>query len=886
MTLADIAGLTENWMQQVASSLTIFGAAVGSFLDCVPRSIGFRWTLVAPIALLFLGGSIACGLNGVVLLLIGRFLVGVASGLAGIVAPVLLAESSAPMVRGKLTALHQLGFTFGVLLSSVFGLGMVRNVVHGWRYVFWAGALFPLFLPLGACLGLLPESPRWLIRWGGSDGKKRAYYQLLGLRPLEHDVRAELRAMVKEARREETGRTDEISSSGSRHGDRARPGRRRRSRASASRGGRSLLQQGLLDADSLTQEGPLLGFAGDPGAGGMGAAGMGVPGAGAMMGSLTGGDPGGGGGGGGFPAPGRKHTRSKSSSASHGPKLLAPGTEEADGVLGAESKGMAPNSPRPGDSMMTAASVSAATGASRSLAVPVAAVAGSASVSGAGSAMVRGSRSSSSGRAEDRGVPGGIPASAGQQAYRKTRASSQGTGVVLSKLQGAVGLAAAAAGGVESSGSAVERGRSRSRRGSGRGGNRSRAGSDETLRDVAAAGVGHALPVSSSGEMSISWCALMCEMRNRHLLYPVFVGCMLVLGLSGCGVNVVLLYSSRIYGLIELHDPMLATCITFGVFFVTTIGGMFLVDMLGRRTLLAAGYAVMFVALAALGVTVLTLGEAHKEASGYIALACLLVFVAGYAVGPGVATFVVLSEIVPTVIRVRAFSIFMVTNWTVQLLLGLLALDAIGLLGTQQKGQELHEQARRGVGLLFLGFSAVCLLAIGAVLGLVPETRGKSLESVRKAMLSRWKRVETETRQRRRVAQGATSCCDWCICCAAGRAALDRGDGTADLRDDDSEVTSILSRAESSYRSSRYPRFAPIEGDGSVGGPDEGEAGGRVGLASGMPASTPLAIAEASTEDVARVPLGGYSAMGRGDDTSGTLQIPSSSAALVQAALA
>ncbi|KAA0177800.1 hypothetical protein FNF27_00971 [Cafeteria roenbergensis] len=280
----------------------------------------------------------------------------------------------------------------------------------------------------------------------------------------------------------------------------------------------------------------------------------------------------------------------------------------------------------------------------------------------------------------------------------------------------------------------------------------------------------------------VSWRDLFCSEAHRHMLYPVFVGSLLILGLNCCGLNVLLLYSSRIFEFIEVGDPMTSTAIVFGVYVAATLAGAWLMDVLGRKTLLLGGYAVMVVVLLGVGACLLAVGPENKEIVGWVALGCIVAFVCAYALGPGVATFVVLSEIVPTAIRVRAFSIFMSINWGVQLVLALLALEAIDSLGTAASGPEHDddERLRRGVGALFLAFGAVSALTLLAVMALVPETRGASLEAVRRTMLARWKLVKGAPRASGSSGGSGSTLCAWCCCCPAGRAASAMNDVMAE----------------------------------------------------------------------------------------------------------
>jgi SP family arabinose:H+ symporter-like MFS transporter len=90
-------------------------------------------------------------------------------------------------------------------------------------------------------------------------------------------------------------------------------------------------------------------------------------------------------------------------------------------------------------------------------------------------------------------------------------------------------------------------------------------------------------------------------------------------------------------------------------------------------------------------------------------------FVAGHAVGNGVACWVIISEIYPTKVRGRAMSIATTALWLV------------GYLGNQLFPVM---QKKLGSDGTFWCFSAGALLTIILVGWLVPETKGRSLEEI------------------------------------------------------------------------------------------------------------------------------------------------------------
>ena len=140
-----------------------------------------------------------------------------------------------------------------------------------------------------------------------------------------------------------------------------------------------------------------------------------------------------------------------------------------------------------------------------------------------------------------------------------------------------------------------------------------------------------------------------------------------------------------------------------------TLVALSLVDRAGRKTLILAGTAIQFVSFALVGWLY------HVHGSGLAVLVLVMAFVAGHALGNGVACWVIISEIYPTKVRGRGMSIATTALWIV------------GYLGNQ-----LFPVMRKHLGSdgTFWCFSAGALLTIILVGWLVPETKGRSLEEI------------------------------------------------------------------------------------------------------------------------------------------------------------
>ena len=146
---------------------------------------------------------------------------------------------------------------------------------------------------------------------------------------------------------------------------------------------------------------------------------------------------------------------------------------------------------------------------------------------------------------------------------------------------------------------------------------------------------------------------------------------------------------------------------------VFTIVAVLLLDRLGRRTLLLTGTAGLLVALVVLGVYFSS--STLQSDYGWVALAGLLLFMAGFAVGLGPVFWLMISEIFPIGVRSKAMSVCTIANWGANFLVAQTFLTLSNAIG------------RQSVFFLYAGL-AVASLAFFA--WQVPETKNRSLEEI------------------------------------------------------------------------------------------------------------------------------------------------------------
>jgi len=151
-------------LQGVVVAIALAGAAVGAATaGQLSDRVGRRGVILGAGLLFIAGAFISAVAQGVVILLIGRFLVGLAIGVASMLTPLYLAEISPARDRGAIVSLNQLCITAGILVSYLVGFALA-GISGGWRWMLALGAVPGIILSVGMLV--LPESPRWLAGHG------------------------------------------------------------------------------------------------------------------------------------------------------------------------------------------------------------------------------------------------------------------------------------------------------------------------------------------------------------------------------------------------------------------------------------------------------------------------------------------------------------------------------------------------------------------------------------------------------------------------------------------------------------------------------------------------------------------------------------------------
>lgn len=197
---------------------------------------------------------------------------------------------------------------------------------------------------------------------------------------------------------------------------------------------------------------------------------------------------------------------------------------------------------------------------------------------------------------------------------------------------------------------------------------------------------------------------------TKRLKTPILLAFLIAFFNQLSGINAVLYFSPRIFELTGLGEKAaLLQSVGIGVTnLVFTFLGLWLIDKLGRRTLLYIG---SFGYIASLGLC----SWAFFAENFTIVPVCIFAFIAAHAVGQGAVIWVFISEIFPNRHRAQGQSLGSFTHWIFAALLTLFFPSMIGAFPP---------------GIIFAFFAFMMLLQLIWVKCMVPETKGRSLEEI------------------------------------------------------------------------------------------------------------------------------------------------------------
>ncbi len=188
------------------------------------------------------------------------------------------------------------------------------------------------------------------------------------------------------------------------------------------------------------------------------------------------------------------------------------------------------------------------------------------------------------------------------------------------------------------------------------------------------------------------------------------------------GINFILYYAPEILESAGLaaKESLFNSIMIGGTNLIFTFVGLYLIDRLGRKTLLIIGSIGYIISLSMVAWCFYT----HASAS--LLMPFLLLFIAAHATGQGAVIWVFISEIFPNKVRALGQSFGASTHWVFAALITLLTPVFLDKDSGILKGKP---------GPIFAFFAVMMALQLVWVLTKVPETKGVSLEALEEKLV-------------------------------------------------------------------------------------------------------------------------------------------------------
>lgn len=189
--------VSDHVIEWIVSSMML-GAAVGALgASWMSARLGRKRSLILG-ATLFVAGSLLCGgAWSPQTLIVARFVLGLAIGIATFTAPLYLAEVAPEKIRGAMISLYQLMITIGILVAFLSDTAFSYS--GNWRWMLGIIAIPGALFLLG--LFLLPDSPRWLMMRGRTQQAEEVLHRLRGDRAMVAREMADIAEQLKTPQR-------------------------------------------------------------------------------------------------------------------------------------------------------------------------------------------------------------------------------------------------------------------------------------------------------------------------------------------------------------------------------------------------------------------------------------------------------------------------------------------------------------------------------------------------------------------------------------------------------------------------------------------------------------------------------------------------------------
>ncbi|NXP97052.1 GTR5 protein, partial [Vidua macroura] len=220
----------------------------------------------------------------------------------------------------------------------------------------------------------------------------------------------------------------------------------------------------------------------------------------------------------------------------------------------------------------------------------------------------------------------------------------------------------------------------------------------------------------------------------RGLRWQLISIIVMMAGQQLSGVNGVFYYADRIFESAGVHSSSIqyVTVSIGAINVVMTLLAVFIVESLGRRILLLAGFVLCSASCAILTLALnLQVRMTTVPWMSYLSIVCVIAYIIGHALGPSPIPAVMITEMFLQSSRPAAFMVGGSVHWLSNFTVGLVFLYMEAGLGPYS----------------FLIFCAICVATMLYIFFIVPETKNKTFMEINRIMAKRNKVEVQESKE-------------------------------------------------------------------------------------------------------------------------------------------
>ncbi|CAI9785525.1 unnamed protein product [Fraxinus pennsylvanica] len=160
------------------SSLYLAALIASFFASATTRALGRKVSMTIGGVIFLIGALLNGAAQNILMLIIGRILLGIGIGYANQSVPVYLSEMAPPKLRGALNIGFQMATTIGIFGANLINYGTAKMQHNGWRVSLGLAGVPAVIMTVGSIF--LPDTPNSLIERGKNEKAREMLQKIRG----------------------------------------------------------------------------------------------------------------------------------------------------------------------------------------------------------------------------------------------------------------------------------------------------------------------------------------------------------------------------------------------------------------------------------------------------------------------------------------------------------------------------------------------------------------------------------------------------------------------------------------------------------------------------------------------------------------------------------